>query len=117
MVALAADRAAGAAVFTTLDAPSAVSYDGGTYASGVSGNTIVGTEYTASEANCGFIYAGGTYTPVVVPGSGGQTSTRGISGPEVVGTYYQSGGGRPRLHLRHGRPNVRHADRPAGYRT
>jgi hypothetical protein len=72
--------------FTLLDYPGAT---GGTYAMGISGNTVVGFYRAPTNAH-GFMEIGGVYTPLDFPGAS-ETYALGVSGSTVVGYYNASG--------------------------
>ena len=82
--------------FTTLDDPLAT---GVTYATGISGTTIVGAyvDRTTGPESHGFVYNGSTWTtlndPLALTGfSLGGTVAMGISGSTVAGFYTDSSG-------------------------
>ena len=58
----------------------------GTFATGISGNDIVGYYFDASDTAHGFLFDGSTWTTLDDP-SGEQTYPSGISGNTVVGYY------------------------------
>jgi hypothetical protein len=68
-----------------LNVPQAV---GGTFAVGVSNGNIVGGFYAASGVS-GFISNGSSFTPLNFPGSA-MTTSSGISGNDIVGSYTDS---------------------------
>jgi hypothetical protein len=74
--------------YTTLDPPGATD---GTFATGVSGNIVVGYYTDASGAH-GFRYNGSSFTTLDVPGAV-ETFAFAVSGNNVVGDYYNSYGG------------------------
>lgn len=74
--------------FTTLDDPSAE--PGGTYATGISGSTVVGYYFDNSNVAHGFTYTAGVYTTLNMPGAL-NTYAQAISGSTVVGYYYDNG--------------------------
>ena len=65
---------------------------GGTYASGVSGGSVVGW-YTDVKGDVhGFLYNGGTYTTLDDPDGVGSTYAQGIDGDNIVGWYIDTNG-------------------------
>lgn len=74
--------------YTTLDDPLGVF---GTYATGISGNTIVGVYYVGHDAQS-FIYNGGTYTTLSGPTGAVQTFAESIDGNNIVGYYIDNAG-------------------------
>src|SRR5436190_11950514 len=64
---------------------------GTTYATGVSGNNVVGWYLDSSGATHGFLYNGTTYTTLNPPGAASSIALA-VSGNNVVGTFTQSGG-------------------------
>src|SRR5262245_43684172 len=75
--------------FTTLDFPGADH----TYVQGINdGGQIVG-HYTNSSGGQGFLYEGGTYTPLDLPPLATFSSATGINNAgQIVGYYADSGG-------------------------
>jgi len=100
--------------FTTLDEPNAAAFEnptsippggygdllfdsqfdgwGGTFASGVDGNKIVGWYVDANGYTHGFLYNGSTYTTLDDPNGVGFTFAQGISGDNIVGYYTDHSG-------------------------
>jgi hypothetical protein len=68
--------------YSTLSVPGASV----TYASGISGNNIVGS-YGNGSADLGFLYNGSTYTTLSLPGA-----PDGIDGNNIVGSYSNGSG-------------------------
>ena len=100
--------------FTTLDEPNAAAVEnptsippggygdllfdsqfdgwGGTFASGVDGDNIVGWYVDANGYTHGFLYNGSTYTTLDDPDGVGSTFAQGISGDNIVGYYIDHSG-------------------------
>jgi hypothetical protein len=79
--------------YTTLIDPLAgTSFSGGTFPSGISGNTIVGTFIDSDNVDHGFVYNGSTFTTIDDPLAVGGTSITGVSGNTIVGTYSDASG-------------------------
>ena len=72
---------------TTLVAPDGVN---GTWASGILGDTIVGTYFGANGNGNGFIYNAGIYTTLNHPDGINGTNLRGISGEYISGSFNDS---------------------------
>jgi hypothetical protein len=73
-------------VYTTIDDPNGFE----TYATGISGNTIVGL-FAAGLTTHGYSETGGVFTTIDPPGSG-LTEVTGISGDTIVGSFVESSG-------------------------
>lgn len=82
--------------YTTLDHPDAAGpelYHGftyGTYVEGISGTNVAGYYYDTNYIARPFVYSGGTYTALNVPGVTNHAYANGIDGNNVVG-YYEDG--------------------------
>ena len=64
----------------------------GTFVTGVDGAAVVGTYLGLPDASAhGFLYEGGRYTPIDIPGAT-DTSVNGIDGLRVVGSYVDAAG-------------------------
>ena len=76
------------ATYTTIAPPGALA----TFVTGVSGGTVVGDYYNATNqtADDGFLYNGTTYTTIAPPGATNAEAT-GVSGSKVVGFYVAGG--------------------------
>jgi len=68
--------------WTTIDVPGSTA----TYANGISGNTIVGEYFDASNARHGFLFDGVSYQTFDYPS--GNSSIKGIDGSQIIGIYY-----------------------------
>jgi hypothetical protein len=82
--------------YTTLTPPGTsvegTGYQAGTtYATGVSGNSVVGWYLDSSMQTHGFLYNGSTYTTLDPPGSVSSTALA-VSGNNVVGTFTNASG-------------------------
>jgi hypothetical protein len=72
-----------ASAYTTLNPPNSESSS----ASDIDGSNIVGY-YNSSSIRYGYLYNGSIYTTIFVPGATTITELSGISGDNIVGTFY-----------------------------
>ncbi len=88
--------------YTTIDPPGATTYQGqGTVVSAISGNSAVGSFYDSNHVQHAFLYNGSTYTKIDGP-EAISTGALGISGSDVVGTYFDSNSSNPHAFLYNG---------------